>query len=292
MKRNIYLNPLNFDDALTRLETEFACHAESPVSGYTDIIPAADSLGRVSAKAVTAVLSNPNHNASAMDGICVKAEGTAGADPREPLTLTSPQDFIWVDTGDVIPPEMDAVIMIEDLSEADESRVVITAPAHPWQHIRPVGEDIVAGEMIIPSRQRIRPVDIGALIGGGITEVEVLKQPVVGIIPTGTEIIETPDQMVPGAILDSNSRMFAAMVSEYGGRAVRYSPVSDDYEKLKAAVIQALGECDMVILGAGSSAGSEDFSRALIEELGELLFHGVAIKPGKRLFSARRRAKL
>ena len=215
----------------------------------------------MSARPVTAVLSNPNHNASAMDGICVKAERTTGADPRAPLTLESPGDFIWVDTGDVIPPEMDAVIMIEDLSEADQHRAVITAPAHPWQHVRPVGEDIVAGEMIIPSRHRIRPVDIGALIGGGITEVEVLTQPVIGIIPSGTEIIETPDQMVPGAILDSNSRMFAAMVTEYGGRAVRYAPVIDDYEKLKVAVIRALGECDMVILGAGSSADPRTFQR-------------------------------
>ena len=281
MKRNIYLNPLNFDEAFTKLDGEFAVSITGSESEQMEKIPAADSLGRVTAEPVIAVLSNPNHNASAMDGICVKAECTEGADPRDPRILRSPQDFIWVDTGDVIPPEMDAVIMIEDLAESDESRVVITAPAHPWQHVRPVGEDIVAGEMIVPSGHRIRPVDIGALIGGGITEVCVLKQPVVGIVPTGTEIIETPDQMIPGAIIDSNSRMFAAMVTEYGGRAVRYSPVRDDYEKLKDAVTRALQECDMVIIGAGSSAGSEDFSRALIEELGELLFHGVAIKPGK-----------
>ena len=281
MKRNIYLNPLNFEAALDRLSSEYNTPVSPAESGRTEKVGTPDALGRVSAAAVTAVLSNPNHNASAMDGICVRAESTVGADPRAPLTLSSPGDFIWVDTGDLIPAGMDAVIMIEDLSESGEHRAVITAPAHPWQHIRPVGEDIVAGEMIIPSRHRIRPVDIGALIAGGITEVEVLKQPVVGIIPTGTEIIETPDLMVPGAILDSNSRMFAAMVTEFGGLPLRYSPVRDDYDDLKTAVNRALSECDIVIIGAGSSAGSEDYSRAVIEELGELLFHGVAIKPGK-----------
>ena len=281
MKRNIYLNPLDFADALKKLEREFSVGLKGPDTEKIEKISVSDSLGRVTAEPVIAALSNPNHNASAMDGICVKAAHTEGADPRAPLTLEAPGDFIWVDTGDVIPAGMDAVIMIEDLAESDDAKVVITAPAHPWQHIRPVGEDIVAGEMIVPSLHKIRPVDIGALIGGGITEVVVLKQLVVGIIPTGTEIIETPDQMIPGAIIDSNSRMFAGMVTEYGGRAVRYSPVKDDYEKLKDAVTRALEECDMIILGAGSSAGSEDYSRALIEELGELLFHGIAIKPGK-----------
>ena len=285
MERNIYLNPLDFKDALVRLESEF------PFTGYgeglgfsrefTETLSTADLPGRVTAAPVTALLSNPNHNAAAMDGICVKAEDTEGADPRNPLELEFPEDFIWIDTGDMVPSGMDAVIMIEDLTEYDDKKAVITAPAAPWQHIRPVGEDVVAGEMIVPSGHRIRPVDMGAIIGGGITHVRVLKQPVVGIIPTGSEIVEKPGEMTPGSILDSNSHMFAAMVSEYGGRAVRYSPVPDNFDHLKKAVNQALEVCDMVILGAGSSAGSEDFSRALIEEAGEVLFHGVSIKPGK-----------
>lgn len=122
---------------------------------------------------------------------------------------------------------------------------------------------------------------MGALIAGGITAVEVLKKPRVGIIPSGTEIIESPEEMKPGAILDSNSRMFAALVAEYGGLPRRYSPVADDYGLLKEAIQTALTECDLVVIGAGSSAGTEDYSRGLIEELGTLLFHGVAIKPGK-----------
>ncbi len=277
MKRNIYLNPLSFDDAQNCIDTEFRFKENHK----TEIISVEDSLGRISSSPVIAKLSNPNHNAAAMDGISVKSASTHEADPRNPVKLSVDIDFKWVDTGDVLPDDMDAVIMMEDLSEAEQKSVVITSPAVPWQHVRPVGEDIVCSEMIIPSMHRIRPVDIGAMIGGGITAIEVIKKPVVGIIPSGTEIIETPDQMIPGAILDSNSRMFSAMVSEYGGTPLRYSPVKDDYKLLKEAVIKALEECDLVILGAGSSAGSEDFSKSIIEEIGTLLFHGIAIKPGK-----------
>ncbi len=277
MKRNIYLKPLSFADAQNCIDSEFRLNENHK----TEMISVEDSLGRVSSSPVIAKLSNPNHNAAAMDGISVKSAATQEADQRNPVTLSVDIDFKWVDTGDVLPADMDSVIMMEDLSEADENSVVITSPAVPWQHVRPVGEDIICSEMIIPSMHRIRPVDIGAMIGGGITSIEVIKKPLVGIIPSGTEIIETPDQMTPGAILDSNSRMFAAMVSEYGGTPVKYSPVKDDYKLLREAVVKALEKCDLVILGAGSSAGSEDFSKSIIEEIGTMLFHGVAIKPGK-----------
>ncbi len=285
MKRNVYLKTLSLEEAQAVILAEL-----SPLlSGRTESVPVALSLGRVTAAPVTALLSTPHYNASAMDGIAVASGETRGADPRNPLTLKSPGQFVYVDTGDPLPEGRVAVIMIEDLREAGETEAVITAPAHPWQHVRPVGEDVVAGELILPSHSKVRPMDIGALIAGGITDLTVYTRPRVGIIPSGTELIETPDQMKPGAILDSNSRMFEALVTEYGGDPRRYPPVPDDYALLKGAVTRALEECDMVILGAGSSAGSEDFSRALIEELGELLFHGVAIKPGKPALFGRTR---
>ena len=227
------------------------------------------------------MLSAPNHNASAMDGIAVKASATASADERSHLELAVGEGFVYIDTGDPIPENFDAVIMVEDLIEADENRVVIKSPARPWQHIRPVGEDIAAGEMIIPSFHQIRAVDIGALTAGGVTTVEVFRKPRVAIIPTGTEIIEDPRHMTDGSIIDSNSRMFAAMVLEAGGIPLRYPPVIDDRELIRAAFGKALEEADAVILGAGSSAGTEDYSAEIIDSFGELLFHGVAVKPGK-----------
>jgi putative molybdopterin biosynthesis protein len=285
MKRTVYLKTLSLEDARSLILRELSPSA----AGRCEKIPVSEALGRITAAPVTALLSNPNYNASAMDGIAVSAGETRGADPRSPLTLRAPGQFSYIDTGDPLPEGRDAVIMIEDLRETGESEAVITAPAHPWQNVRPVGEDVVAGELILPSRSKVRPMDIGALIAGGISEITVFSRPRAGIIPTGTELIEKPEEMKAGKILDSNSRMFEALITEYGGEPRRYPPVPDDYGLLKQAVSSALEECDMVILGAGSSAGSEDYSRAIIEEMGELLFHGVSIKPGKPALFGRTR---
>ena len=157
----------------------------------------------------------------------------------------------------------------------------ILKAAHPWQHIRPIGEDIVATEMVVPSRHKIRPIDLGALISGGIQRLKVYKKPKVGILPTGTEIIEKIDRLEPGKIIDSNSRVFEALVQEDGGIPNRYSPIEDDYGKLKKAILKGVKENDILIIGAGSSAGTKDYVVHVIEELGEVVIHGVALKPGK-----------
>ncbi len=275
--RNVYLDNLKFEDARSLLFETFK------TADLTGIEPVAvyESLGRVTAEPVTAVLSSPNHNASAMDGIAVISEETASADDRNHLELKAGSGFKYVDTGDPITEPWNAVIMVEDLLEADDDRVVIKAPARIWQHVRHVGEDIAAGELIIPSFQRVRPVDIGAMAAGGITEIRVFRKPVVAIIPTGTEIIEDPSGMTEGGIIDSNSRMFAAMVRDAGAEPLRLKPVIDDREKIKQAFAGALEKADAVILIAGSSAGTEDYSADTIRSFGELLFHGVAVKPGK-----------
>jgi len=276
-RRKIYLDNLRFEEARDLLFGSFRAGFQSD----SERIPVYQALGRVSSGPVTAVLSAPNHNASAMDGIAVLAADTESAYERNHLELRQGKSFVYVDTGDPVPEAFNAVIMIEDLLEADEQRVVIKAPARAWQHIRPVGEDIAAGEMIIPSFHRLRAVDIGAITAGGITGIDVFKRPRVAIIPTGTEIIEDPSLMKEGSIIDSNSRMFAAMVAEAGAEALRYPPVIDDKDLIRETFRKALGEADLVILGAGSSAGSEDYSAEIISEFGELLFHGVAVKPGK-----------
>ncbi|HNZ82276.1 MAG TPA: molybdopterin biosynthesis protein, partial [Sedimentibacter sp.] len=150
-----------------------------------------------------------------------------------------------------------------------------------WQNIRPLGEDIVENQLIVPSKHKIRPVDIGALIAGGINKVEVYKKPSVGIIPTGTEIVEPGTELKIGDIIDFNSRTFQASVSDWGGLPNRYPIVKDDYELIKQAVLKAVEENDMVLINAGSSAGREDYTAAIVRELGDLIIHGVAIKPGK-----------
>ncbi|SHJ43812.1 molybdopterin molybdochelatase [Geosporobacter subterraneus DSM 17957] len=276
--RNLYLSNVAVEEALGLFFQKIRQSNELVKIEYIEAIAA---LGRVTALPVFARLSSPNYNASAMDGIAVRAEATYGASERNPLQLKKHQDYITVDTGDPIFEPYTAVIMIEDVVEIDEETVEIIQAAAPWQHIRPIGEDIVAKEMILPAKHRIRPMDIGALLSGGITEIAVYRKPTVGIMPTGSEIIEPYETMEIGKIIESNSRIFEGLVIELGGRPKRYRPVPDDYGSLKNQILEAIAENDILIVNAGSSAGSEDYTVKLIRELGEVLVHGIATKPGK-----------
>ena len=246
----------------------------------TEVIPVFESCGRVTARAVYAHICAPHYAASAMDGVAVKAKDTFGATETTPVTL-SPEQYIVLDTGDPIPEDRDAVIMVEDIVKNADGSITIHAAAAPWQHIRQIGEDVCAGEMILPSHMTVSPAAIGAMIAGGVLEIEVIAKPVVGIIPTGDEIIPPCTDPKPGDILEFNGSIFSAMVRQWGAEAVVYPIVPDKFERIKAMVAKAASECDMVILNAGSSAGREDFSARVIRELGEVLYHGIAIKPGK-----------
>ena len=246
----------------------------------TEIIPVFESCGRVTARAVYAHICAPHYAASAMDGVAVTAKDTFGATETTPVTL-SPEQFIVLDTGDPIPEDRDAVIMVEDIVKNADGSITIHAAAAPWQHIRQIGEDICAGEMILPSHMTVSPAAIGAMIAGGVLEIEVIRKPVVGIIPTGDEIIPPCTDPKPGDILEFNGSIFSAMVRQWGAEAVVYPIVPDKFDQIKTMAAKAAEECDMVILNAGSSAGREDFSAKVIRELGEVLYHGIAIKPGK-----------
>lgn len=281
-KRNLYLHTTPVDEAKELYNKEI----KKCVSVRKEEVPVQDSLGRITAEAVHAVLCSPLFNASAMDGIMVNAARTAGASEEHPLTLKRGKDFKVVDTGDPVREPYNAVIMAEDLLEVDEDTVQIIAAVSPWSHIRPIGEDIVAGEMLLPGHHRIRPVDIGVLLGGGICKVMVTARPRVGIIPTGTEMIAPGQTPREGEIIDSNSGMFAALVQQYGGEPDVSPIIEDDYEKIKGAVSRALEKDDIVIVNAGSSAGTEDYTVHVLRELGTVLIHGVAIKPGKPVILA------
>lgn len=277
MKRNIYLDTVDIEDAQALYRQRFG----RDYGRRNESLPVIEALGRVTAEPVIAKISNPHYNASAMDGISVKAEKTFGAHERHPVTLVKGDDFKFVDTGDPIEDRFDAVIMIEDILIQEDGNVVIMKSSYPWEHIRVVGEDIAVGDMIVPSGHKITPVDIGAILSAGVTEIHVRKRMRVGLIPTGTEIVSPGSQLSVGSIIDSNSRVFEAMVTEAGGTACRYEPVIDNPDLIRAAILKAVDENDMVIVNAGSSAGSEDYTSSLIRELGEVHVHGIAIKPGK-----------
>lgn len=246
----------------------------------TQVIPVYESCGRVTAEAVYAHICAPHYTASAMDGVAVCARDTFGATETTPVTL-HPEQFTVLDTGDPVPEGRDAVIMVEDLVKNEDGSITIHAAAAPWQHIRQIGEDVCAGEMILPGHMTVTPAAIGAMIAGGVLELLVIRRPVVGIIPTGDEIIPPCTDPRPGDILEFNGSIFSAMVRQWGAEPVVYPIVPDDFDRIKAMVEKASDQCDMVILNAGSSAGREDFSAQVIRQLGQVLYHGIAIKPGK-----------
>lgn len=273
--RKIYLEDMPREVAKNKLIEHFT------VTREVEWIPTAEARGRVTAQPVFADLSMPHYNASAMDGIVVRAEVTYGAHEHRPLRLEKGKTFDYIDTGDAIPHEYNAVIMIEHVQELDDNGVEIIEPAAPWQHIRPVGEDVVSGEMLFPQGHILRPVDLGALLAGGILSIPVVKKLVVSIIPTGSELVEPTLNVRPGDIVEFNGTVFSGFLEEWGAEPKYKGIVKDDPALLKAALLEGVEEADMVIINAGSSAGSEDYTYHLIKELGQVFTHGVATRPGK-----------
>lgn len=256
------------------------------VAGYADpeTIPVRDSLGRITAQAVMARCSSPAYHSSAMDGYAVRFRSTVGASETKPLLLHLGTDAVYVDTGDPLPSGFDAVIMIEDVNVVGET-IEIYASVAPYQHVRVIGEDIVATEMIVPENHRLRPVDMGAMLASGHLDVMVRRQPVVAIIPTGTELVEPEavrDRMPQAPeIIEYNATLLGSMAVEAGARMLRLPIIPDALDEIKAALSKAAALADIVVINAGSGKGSEDYTAQAIAELGEMVFHSVAIKPGK-----------
>ncbi|HSQ87584.1 molybdopterin biosynthesis protein [Romboutsia sp.] len=272
-----YLTNIALDDGLKQYLKEI----ESLKQLETEHVEIEKCLNKTSCDAVYAKLSSPFYNCSAMDGVAVKAESTFMANEQNIITLKENEDYVEVDTGDPIPKEFDAVIMVEDLLEKENGIIKIYKPAIPWQHIRCLGEDVVETEMIIPSFHKIRPQDIGAMISAKVDKVKVFKEFKVGIIPTGTELIDRHKTPKVGDIIEFNSRLFEGLLLGYGAVPIIYPIVEDNYDKIKNSVLNALNECDMVLINAGSSQGREDFTYDIIDEIGKVIIHGLAIKPGK-----------
>jgi putative molybdopterin biosynthesis protein len=278
VKRYLSLTPLG--EALGILGRSFT------FTPSTERIPVQAAAGRITASPLSARFSVPGAHLAAMDGIAVLAEDTFGASEQRPVTL---RGAVRVNTGNLLPPGCDAVIMIEEV-RIDGDRFTIRRSASPWQHVRPVGEDIGETEMILPSRHRIRPHEIGALIAYGVTEVEVVTVRI-GLIPTGSELVPPGDRPGPGQAVESNTAMAAAWLGGLGARCTRAPLTPDDPALIRSRLDEAAQENDLVIISAGSSAGTRDFTADAIADLGEVLVHGVAMKPGKPVIIGRIRGK-
>ena len=240
-----YLTVTSLADALRLFDTAFSC------TPSRDRVPLIESVGRVTAEPIFARYSVPEVHLAAMDGIAVVSSETEGASEQHPVTLDR---AARVNTGNVVPPEFDAVIMIEDV-HLDGERFTIRKAVPPWQHVRPAGEDIGESEMALPSRHRIRPHEIGALATYGVTDISVLTVKI-GIIPTGSELVPHGTHPAPGQVVESNTVMAEAVLRGLGATCIRYPPVKDDPDQIRLAIGQAVRENDVVIISAGSSAGT------------------------------------
>lgn len=274
MKR--YLSVISLDDALALLDREF------PVLPAIVRVPLENAPGKITAGPIFAKYSVPEIHVSAMDGIAVVSAETKGASEQHPVTLSR---AARVNTGNVVPPEYDAVIMIEDVWEKDGSYTIRKA-ASPWQHVRPAGEDLAESEMVMPSAHRIRAHELGGLATYGITEVSTITVRI-GLVPTGSELVAHGTRPKPGQVVESNTVMAKAILEEAGATCTRYPFVEDHPEKIRDAIARAVRENDIVIVSAGSSAGTKDYTADVIAGLGEVLVHGVATKPGKPVIIGR-----
>ena len=279
-QRNIYLKTITIDQALAKMLGEISA---KDLLGR-ESVPSHQALGRVTASPVRARHSSPTFHSAAMDGVAVRAERTFAAREDNPVILQKGQDYVEINTGNPLPDGMDSVIMVEKINQEDAHSISIEQPAYPWQNVRRIGEDIVATELLLPRNHEISPYDIGVLLSGGIWEVDVYQQVGIHVIPTGDEVLDftsRPDPS-PGQVIESNSQVLAAMARSWGCRFSRTAPVPDEPQKLEEALQEALDSpAHIVVIGAGSSAGSKDFTRRIIQEKGRVLVHGLKAMPGK-----------
>ncbi len=302
MRRNIYLSKLALKEAQEKFyKTLLKYKLTQPLKG--ELVSTEDSLGRITAEPIFAKISSPYYQAAAMDGVVVRARDTYEASESSPITLKINQDFHFINTGNPIPFGFDAVIKIEDINLLNEFKgdknkdisddftddskeenikeIKIFSAVSPGQHIRNIGEDVVAHQLIIPVNHRIRPVDIGALLAGGVNQLLVRRKLKVAVIPTGDELIPPGEEISPDKIIEYNSKIIKGLIYEWGGKAKVYKIVKDIPVDLKGILLQAALQNDVVVVLAGSSAGSKDFTSGIVKSIGDVLVHGVAIMPGK-----------
>ncbi|MDP1714036.1 MAG: molybdopterin biosynthesis protein [Anaerolineales bacterium] len=259
----------------------------------TETIPLDENaLGRVTTEPIWALVSSPHYHASAMDGFAIIAENTNGAQPSSPISFVLEVNSAqYVDTGDPLPEWANAVIPIENVESLDHNYQItkdirgpksirIRAAVPPWSHVRPLGEDIVATQLVLPAGHTLRPADLGAIAASGHQNIAVARKPKVAILPTGSELVPIGSKLKSGDILEYNSLVMAAQIKTMGGEPIRYPITKDNFDSICERVQEAVQTHDLVLLNAGSSAGAEDFSAKVVEKLGTLLVHGVAVRPG------------
>lgn len=251
-------------------------------------VPLEEALHRIISRPIEAKRSSPAFHGAAMDGIAVSAKHTFTASPRRPLQLEVGKDAFWINTGHPLPEGTNAVIKVEDLNvQEDGKSIVIEKAAFPWQHVRKLGEDMVATEIILAPGTKIGAYEIGALAAGGVLSPAVFRRPKVAVIPSGSEIVPLQEakeeDLSAGRVLpEFNSLVFSALIREAGGESETLPITADDPTALRASIAAAIQRgADLIMMNAGSSAGSHDYTAEVIRSMGEVLVHGVSVMPGK-----------
>ena len=283
MKRHVYLDMKTLEEAKEIFFSRFGPDLKTG----TEEVSVEEAWDRVTAGPVFAMMSAPTYHSAAMDGIVVRSDDTYGTTERNPKILKIGEEALWINTGQAIPDGYNSVIMVEKIHQLDETTLEIRSPSYPWQHIRKVGEDIVTTELLLPENHTIRPYDVGALVAAGVFSLKVWQRPKVIIIPTGSELIhhkdlKDPAQMQKNQIIEYNSLILAGLVRECGGVPTIRDIVQDKEKDIRDALEKAVeSDAHLVIINAGSSAGSKDYTANTIGDMGEVLIHGVAMMPGK-----------
>jgi molybdopterin molybdotransferase len=265
----------------------------------------AEAAGRVVAEGVTAAADVPPFDRAAMDGYAVAAEDTFGAGRYEPAVLrcietvftgqvpgkrVSRGECVEIATGAPMPEGADAVVMVEETEKAPDGTIRVFTPVYPRQHVGRRGADIGAGQAVLTAGDLLNPSRIGALAATGATQVSVYARPRLAILSTGNEIVAPGQRLGPGQIYDVNLYTLSAVIGAHGGLAVPKPSAPDNLQELTQAVLESAAE-DVVVFSGGSSVGERDLILDVLQSSGEVLFHGIAVKPGKPTVFGRVRGK-
>ncbi len=284
------LNVITLEEALSLIRRAFV-----PAAGK-ERLPLSRALGRVLAEDLTASEYVPDFDRSTVDGYALRARDTFGCSDAIPAILTRQAevrmgegaDFVLregccvaVPTGGAVPQGADSVCMLEYAEDYADGTIGVARPTAPGENMIFRGDDVRPGKVLLYEGHTLRPQDLGALAALGVSEVSVYTPLCMGVLSTGDELVPPEAAPGPGQIRDVNSVLVQSQLASFGVETVFYGIVPDDEGRLRETVARALAECDGVILSGGSSVGVKDASARVISSFGPLLFHGLALKPGK-----------
>ena len=278
------------EEVLALIESEFA-----PL-GAAETVSLTAAMGRVLAEDIAATEYVPDFDRSTVDGYAVRARDTFGCTDAIPAILPlqgevlmgegaqfplNPEECVAVPTGGAVPKGADSVVMVEYTEDYGDGTIGISKSAAPGQNMIFRGDDVFPGKVVLEQGRVLSSQDIGALAAIGRVQVPVAKNLKIGVISTGAELVPPEQTPGPGQVRDVNSPMLEAMLTAFGAEVINYGIVIDDEALLSEKAHKAVAECDAVLLSGGSSVGVKDAACRIIESMGKLLMHGIAIKPGK-----------